>query len=233
MAMREQEMRMRVFRFLSVRMRNMILPATVGIGLAVGGACSRTESTPVYSAPLPGDAAAVRQDAPNLPDDRGRDTASLPDVAAPDLFQPGPDLPTGRDVLADAASDAASAEDRPSPADRAINGDLQPSDGVATEAELHRDAMPDFGGMKYIAPFFDAASPDGGADMGGMKYVAPFPDASPVDAPADLGTVTTKYLAQLPDAAPDNTPALRYMAQMPDAAPGPVALYMAPAPGGA
>jgi len=34
--MREQEMRMRVVRFLKIRMRNAILPATVGIGLAVG-----------------------------------------------------------------------------------------------------------------------------------------------------------------------------------------------------
>ena len=37
--MREQEMRLRVERFLQTRLRSMLLPATLGLGLAVG-ACN-------------------------------------------------------------------------------------------------------------------------------------------------------------------------------------------------
>ncbi|HEX7501492.1 MAG TPA: hypothetical protein VF524_14510, partial [Polyangia bacterium] len=37
--MREREMRERVERFLQIRLRNMLLPATLGLGLAVG-ACN-------------------------------------------------------------------------------------------------------------------------------------------------------------------------------------------------
>jgi hypothetical protein len=39
--MREREMRERVERFLRTRLRNMLLPATIGLGLAVG-ACDTT-----------------------------------------------------------------------------------------------------------------------------------------------------------------------------------------------
>jgi len=35
--MREQDMRLRVERFLRVRLRNMLMPATLGLGLAIGG----------------------------------------------------------------------------------------------------------------------------------------------------------------------------------------------------
>ena len=227
--MREQEMRMRVFRFLSVRMRNMILPATVGIGMAVGGACTEKDPMVVkYGVPFQEDAAAVRQDAPGGPETARQDVAPVADlpgeVAGPDLSEPGRDLPPGRDLLADAAPDAAGPRDVPSSSDSTTNDDLQPNDGASTEAALRRDTMPDIGGVKYIAPFFDGGPADVRKDLGAD---------SPADAPADLGSVSVKYLAQLPDAAVDNTPVLRYMAQMPDAAPGPVALYMAPAPGGA
>lgn len=54
---REQEMRMRVLRFLKIRMRNAILPATVGIGLAVGG-CVKEPGVVLYMAPMPSDASA-------------------------------------------------------------------------------------------------------------------------------------------------------------------------------
>jgi hypothetical protein len=55
--MREQEMRMRVVRFLKIRMRNAILPAAVGIGLAVGG-CAKEPGVVLYMAPVPADASA-------------------------------------------------------------------------------------------------------------------------------------------------------------------------------
>jgi hypothetical protein len=35
--MREQDMRLRIERFMKARMRNMLLPATLGLGLALGG----------------------------------------------------------------------------------------------------------------------------------------------------------------------------------------------------
>ena len=38
--MREQEMRMRVERFIQTRLRRMVMPATLGLGLALGGCAS-------------------------------------------------------------------------------------------------------------------------------------------------------------------------------------------------
>ncbi len=40
--MREREMRQRVERFLQIRLRNMLMPATLGLGLALGGCGSTT-----------------------------------------------------------------------------------------------------------------------------------------------------------------------------------------------
>jgi hypothetical protein len=102
--MREQEMRLRVFRFLKARMRNMIMPATMGIGLAVGG-CAKTSA--VYEAQMPQDANATHADVLG-PDSQ----ASGPDQAAPgpDQAAPGPDLAVDdRDarILADGPADLA------------------------------------------------------------------------------------------------------------------------------
>jgi hypothetical protein len=189
--MREHEMRLRVFGFLKARMRNMIMPATVGIGLAVGGC---TESSAVYMGPMPRDAGADADAAamvplymvPN-PRDAGPDaTLMSPDVAGSDTADASPDLATST------PSDTALALDGAGATDTLVN-----------EAG-GRDGTPDLGGMKYIAPFFDAA-------------------ADTVDAPI------AKYIAPIPDAAMFDTPVLRYMAQIPDAdraAP----LYMAPPP---
>jgi hypothetical protein len=48
--MREDEMRMRVFQFLKTRMRHMILPATLGLGLTAGCSDATIEETPTQKA---------------------------------------------------------------------------------------------------------------------------------------------------------------------------------------
>ncbi len=74
--MREQDMRNRVERFLRVRLRSLLMPATLGLGLAIGGCNSDGLSTddggdptakqdaaggnPIYSAPTP-DAGAGKE----------------------------------------------------------------------------------------------------------------------------------------------------------------------------
>lgn len=185
--MREQEMRRRVFQFLSNRMRNMIMPATVGIGLTVG-ACS--ESHAIYSAPNLGDAAAhMQSDAP----------AAKQDVA------PGPDLALSTSDGADLADHAGT--DAPDSA--------QAADQVLSEAGLAEvgasDAGKDLGGMKYIAPFLDAAPLDADSEAGSViaKYVAPMPDAG-----SELGPIT-RYMGQQPDASRDSPVGVLYMAQLP------------------
>ena len=90
--MREQEMRLRVFQFLKARMRNMLLPATLGLGLAVAG-CAREgvsnqtpdsaadlapEAFPVYSSPTRDGSLPEPPDGPgpdlaaNLPEAQGQ-----------------------------------------------------------------------------------------------------------------------------------------------------------------
>jgi hypothetical protein len=60
--MREQDMRLRVERFLRVRLRSMLMPATLGLGLAMGG-CNGDGLT----ADDGGDP-SVKQDAAAIPD---------------------------------------------------------------------------------------------------------------------------------------------------------------------
>jgi hypothetical protein len=212
--MREQDMRMRVFAFLKARMRNMIMPATVGLGLAVGAACTEQKSTPAYMAPFYSDAATAGQDVSALRDVRGGESAQAPEVAqAADLSLPWSDGPSGRDMLADLGRDLMSPSEGPSMSDVAGVGDLAANDAALADAAGRPDSVGDLGGMKYIAPFLDAGPMDSGSEPGGMRYVAPFLDAGAADVPS-----TTKYIAQLPDAGPDSTPVLRYLAQMPDPA---------------
>jgi hypothetical protein len=205
--MREQEMRLRVFSFLKARMRSMIMPATVGIGLVVGGSCTRTESTPVYSAPTYHDAAAAKDDVGGAPvysapmdgpitigDGPGakKDALLAGDVGS-DLPQPGGDAQATPDVGPDLAPDLLAL-------DGGAVDDAGTRDTLATEA----------GDATQIL--------DGRSDLGGMKYIAPFLDAGPADSSSDIGGTVTKYMASTPDAGTDSNPATRYLAQMPDAA---------------
>ncbi len=184
--MREQEMRQRVFRFLKARMRNMIMPATVGIGLAVG---SCTTGTSVYSAPIREDASlgqdvqanadgpVPRQDAQANADARGADgpAADLAPVAdvARDTVLPG-DVPIyGSDVSLLDLRDAEAVDSG------AV--DLGQTDSGAVDSAT--DTMI----TKYMAPILDA-----GADgTPVVRYMAQLPDGSSVIAPMYMAPVDT------------------------------------------
>jgi len=218
--MREQEMRQRVFQFLKIRMRNMLMPATLGIGLAVGG-CS--QSTSLKDAP---DSATAM--------DAAKESLPVPIymVVPPDANFPAPDgqgpNPEKTDAIADLANgglpeatpvygsrDAIGLPDAAQKPDQAVA-----LDGAAIDAGKP-DGGPETSITKYMAPILDA-----GRDAG----VAPGSDASP-----DLGGIAPVYIAplymaQMSDAAAaDARPAVRYLAQMPDSS-AVSPLYMAPQP---
>ena len=192
--MREQEMRMRVFRFLKARMRNMIMPATVGIGLAVG-ACAKEAPVPLYGAAM--------QDSgqPANTDGRVADEPTGPDLAVAERdAQLLPDEPA--DLARDIPSDDVSVN-----AD-GVGSDLRKLDAVDSSA-------PDVAVPPDEAVALDGAGIDLGKDLGSIttKYIAPQPDAA-----ADSGSAVAMYTAQMPDAGVlRDGLAVRYMAQTPDA----------------
>jgi hypothetical protein len=79
--MREREMRQRVERFLQARLRNMLLPATLGLGLAVGACNSDALSTDDGGNP------PANKDSGSI---ATKYMAQIPD-AGPELPQPMPD----------------------------------------------------------------------------------------------------------------------------------------------
>ena len=206
--MREQEMRLRVFRFLRTRMRNMIMPATVGIGLAIGG-CDGP--VPVYSASLQDSAAPSKSD-----------------VLGPDSPATGPDLPMAdtRDgrLAEDAASDISFVQDvsAADQRDAVATADLDTgSDGAGPD-----DAVADVWAKKDANPNQDAT---------GMKYFAPFLDGAtvPVDGAAETGAIVTKYIAPILDSGLKDSLPIRYGAVTPDGGSDSAfyTLYMAPQQG--
>jgi hypothetical protein len=94
--MREQDMRQRVQRFLQARLRNMLAPATLGLGLAMAGCpSSGNDATDDAGALVNQDGAPDQQFAPaymaQLPKDAGPDQATTKYIAPiPDA---GPELP--------------------------------------------------------------------------------------------------------------------------------------------
>ena len=205
--MREQDMRNRVFRFLKARMRNMIMPATVGIGLSVGGCAKEGLPTPMYMAQVPGDAASVKSDVPG-----------------PDSSQPGPDL-----ALADTRDGQVAADLAPDNGNDGLGRDA-PIYGVDMTPPKDANSTDAPADLKVV---LDGGTIDSGADLGSIitKYIAPMPDAG-----ADVGGISPVYIAPVysaitPDAAPGpDGLVVRYMAQTPDArADGMLAtLYQAP-----
>lgn len=223
--MREQEMRQRVFQFLKVRMRNMLMPATLGIGLAVGG-CSQSTSL---------------KDPPDSAADTGKDTQmpipiyagsfgdssvpGMPDGPSPDLASSGPE----------AQPDAGLPRDVPIYGSDMSRLDQRKADGQNVSAP---DAAPDQA-VALDGAAIDGRKPDGGPETSIVKYMAPFDAGRDAgveagrDAGADLGGIAPVYIAplymaQMSDAAPaDERPAVRYLAQMPDSSVV-SPLYMAP-----
>jgi hypothetical protein len=217
--MREQEMRLRVFRFLKARMRNMIMPATVGIGLAVGGCAKEGTGTAVDSAAFQDSAVSNQNDSALIQNDTGQ---AKNDVFGPESLGPGPDLAladareaqAAGDVAADAARDVTLSLDTRLGTDVA-KSDVSTSEAGKLDALASVDSGSDLGtiGGKDIAPIPDAASRDAADDLGTIitKYIAPTPDAA-----ADTGGIAPVYIASTPDAAVGNdVPAVRYMAQIP------------------
>jgi hypothetical protein len=179
--MRENEMRMRVFQFLKARLRNTLMPATVSLGLAVGG-CTKegltsaadtgvlkdTNSVPVYSAVMPADA-----------------NSTLPDQAIPmDVVDDSGFDGLGRDTPVYGTPDS----------QRRDTADAPDQGGVDSGAV---DGGHDVGIVnKYGVPI---PRSDASADSGriGELYAA----VIPTDARVDLGGIGVRYGAQVPDAS--------------------------------
>jgi hypothetical protein len=192
--MREQDMRQRVQRFLQTRLRSMLAPATIGLGLAMtacpsdgsnsqndGSALVRKDAEPdqqvatLYMGPLPRDAQSAN----------GEDTAA-PDAAAPDTAAPGGN-DSGPDQVVALYIAPLPRDAQDSSYDSSSDADASSADGAAA---------------KYIAPIPDAArefpmpQPDYMAqipDSGVARYMAVGPDAGP-----DADRVFPMYMAQLP-----------------------------------
>lgn len=188
--MREQEMRLRVFRFLKARMRNMIMPAAVGIGLAAGGCDAKAK----YMGPMPSDAALVNRDVNH--DDV---IVSAPEVSPPETRE----APLASDV-------PESGQDVATPIDLSVPDQTPARDVVdafadgSADVPAPMDGRPDLsfpeGGVRYEGPM---PRPDTGIDAG-------------LDTGGEAGPIIAKYIAPMPDAAIDLGLAVRYMAQMPD-----------------
>jgi hypothetical protein len=214
--MREQEMRMRVFQFLKVRMRNMLMPATLGIGLAVGG-CSQSTAL---------------KDSPDSANDTSATDTAMPVpiymVVSPDANflvsdGPGPN-PEKTDAIADLA-----------------NGGLpeaSPVYGIRDAIGLPDSVSQPDQAVALDGAALDAGKPDGGPETSIVKYMAPILDGgrdagveAGRDASPDLGSIAPVYIAPvyIAQTPPDAKPAVRYLAQMPDSS-AVSPLYMAPQP---
>jgi hypothetical protein len=200
--MREREMRQRVERFLQTRLRRMLAPATIGLGLAVSPGCPSSD--------------------PSNTDDAGmverKDSAADQQVIA--LYMAPVPQDSSAPGTGDAAPDHATTKYMaPVPEDG--GAPVKKDSGVDFGAvAVYSAPVPDAGPIatKYIAPV-----PDAGREvpLPMPEYMAPIPDAA-----RELPMAQPDYMAQMPDSGP----ALRYMAQMPDAGRdigGVVALYLA------
>lgn len=151
--MRERDMRDRVQNFLRTTMRNVVMPASVGLGLALAGCGGSDEPVAKYMGPMP-DATAdvpVQTDGP------------VGKYMSP-LFDAGPD---------DAgATDAGTADVTPVPLYMAA----QPDAGPITK---YMGPMPTDAGPvpMYMAVQPDAAAKDAGSNPV-LRYMAIQPDAA-------------------------------------------------------
>ena len=108
--MREREMRQRVERFLRARLRNMLMPATLGLGLAVGGCNSDGLSTDDGGNPAAETDAATKTDTPNagmkyiaqIPDAGPELPLAQPDYMAAQVRDGGPVLRYSAPIAPDA-----------------------------------------------------------------------------------------------------------------------------------
>jgi len=158
--MREQDMRQRVQRFLQARLRNMLAPATLGLGLAMTGCPSsglnaNNDASDDGGALVSKDGATDQQMAPSymaqMPRDGGPDQATTKYIAPiPDA---GPELPMAQPDYMAPMTDAG-----------LVNryGTLTPDAAPAEVGPV----------LRYMAQM-----PDAGRDSGGMValYMAQLP----------------------------------------------------------
>jgi hypothetical protein len=179
--MRELEMRQRVERFLQTRLAKMLMPATLGLGLAVGGCGSNNPESTSDSA------VAQEVGASGGPSDgSGADKQLPPDAQLDDATSPG--LDTGSISVKYMAQ--------------------MPDAGIDSggAVAVYSAPVPDAGSInvKYMAPIPDAA-----VDLGGAValYMAPVPDSGaimrymapqPVDSGSDVPRAVALYMAPLP-----------------------------------
>ena len=200
--MREREMRRRVERFIQSRLRNMLMPATLGLGLAVGGCSSSALNAQDGSSAVgknDSSSALVESDSGSVKSDSG----SVKNDSGSVLPIPSPDAATadGANTKKDAGfaprkdafvADGQGGEDvRPSDAGSAVDGGSPADAQAALDAQAVDSAKQDVGGI-------------------GVKYLAQFPDAG-----RDLPPIVPPYTALQPDAGS----VVLYMAPQP--------LYMA------
>ena len=84
--MRERDMRLRVERFIQTRLRSMLMPATLGLGMALAGCSGDGLSTDDGGEPIAKQDADSKQDSMATP----KYIAPMPD-AGPDLSGPAPE----------------------------------------------------------------------------------------------------------------------------------------------
>jgi hypothetical protein len=177
-------MRLRIERFLQTRLRNMLAPATIGLGLAMTG-CPSSGLDATEDA-----GALVKKD-------------SGADVGGPVAVYSAP----APDAGGTQANRDTGTSPPPSPRDGAVTPDaVGGTDQLVTK---YMAQVPDAGQEaplpmpEYMAPMPDAAQE---LPMAQPDYMAQMPDSGPVlrymaqmpDAAPDLGGPVAVYLAQLP-----------------------------------
>lgn len=184
--MREREMRQRVEQFLGVRLRNMLMPATLGLGLALAG-CGGDQ--------LQSDDAASGQTKEDVAHAGGGQ--SPPDVAL-----------SGTDTGRQDAGTAVPAYMAQMPLDAVqdLGTPDKPSQPDANSSDANAGKEDAGGGvMMYMAQMPRDAAQDYGTP-GGMLYMAPVPAymaQMPVDGGTalrspDAGRVVALYMTQTP-----------------------------------
>jgi hypothetical protein len=222
--MKEQDVRQRIERFLKRTAREVVVPASVGLGLALSG-CDHTgiqartdaaDTSPsattdaiVADATLGRDGAANSPDAANRPDLRLPDDVRLsPDTGQPDLPVSIP--PYGVILRPDAGVDT-SVPDAQSDAG-APDADVPDASADVRAPDARRDArQPDL--PVILPPYMPPPPPDAARDVSAVMPPYMMPPPPPYMAPAfasadaarDLPAIEPPYLIA-PHAAPITEP---------------------------
>jgi hypothetical protein len=237
--MKEHEIRQRIEGFLKRTARELVVPASMGLGLALVG-CDHTgikvardaaAETAQSVAPDAADAMLTRDSAANVPDVANpRDFGINDDRPALDAFKadlPRLIIPYGVRIEPDASVDAA-----------APNADAPDADAGAADAEVRAvDSGRDAGKADlpailppYMPPYMPAPLPDAAQDLSAVivPYMVPPPYMAPVFGPPPLPPDPPP---QAPEPPPPPPPPPPYLAPVFDAGqdlPRPIPGYVVP-----